>query len=508
MSLSVNFNDYDMIDAYYEVLGSNYSTSKNAAQAIRGIQSNATLLSDAKSDMKRAQERIANYVYDYDEEKAMERAQSQMQAFVDGLRQYAAALNSDRGQFYEQEDYDDFASYLTYAQTWFPGEFDDLYVSEFVSYNTRQSQDSSNQDYEVEVPGKGTITYTGAEIEAMISAESQPSLHAIQAYYGDDAVGTEAYNEAISAWREGRTVNLIEYTDSETGNIIMADENAADYGDRYTPYEAPGDSAADDWSSPEGSSAAEAEEEAAAAAAAEEAAATLAAAKEAAIADLQAAYDAGAIGYDQFVLYSDTVNEWEAGEEVSFENVLSTFQSLQEGTIDPYYAQQIEIATTDLQASQDYLNELRGITTDSEALNREEDIHTAKSNLEASGLTFSGEATRQLGEESAFATDADNPLLAIQALGEGVIPESHSLIASSSQAEYEEDLRELAATAETTLGTETATGLGFESLGTTDPITGSIADEQDTLEAAVLTSLYSEAMGNEAQGNYLNLLST
>tara|TARA_R100000049_G_C1954644_1_gene106630 strand:+ start:210 stop:1688 length:1479 start_codon:yes stop_codon:yes gene_type:complete len=369
------------------------------------------------------------------------------------------------------------------------------------------AKDVSNKIFEVEIPGRGTVEYTGAEIEAMIKAEAQPNLSAIQTYYGNDEQGSEAYGTAIEAWRNQTTVNLIEVTDTQTGETLLADADAVDFGDRYEPVtEAVADAtvpAVEDVTDGTADPSAAVEGEIVE----DTSAADLAASKEQAIADLQFAFDNGVIGYDEFVLYSDVVNAWEAGAEVDFGPILETFDDLKANTIDPYYAQQIEIATAQVTAAQEYMAAQRELQLDSENINAQERVRSAKASFESAGLTFTGEAARQLGAESAFATDAENPLLQLQSLGEGLIPETSSLIASSSLAEYEESLRSLGEQAELVIGTEATTGLGLGTLGTSEAIVGSIAEAQDLLEKQTLSSLFTQSVTNESQGQFINLLS-
>jgi len=142
------------------------------------------------------------------------------------------------------------------------------------------------------------------------------------------------------------------------------------------------------------------------------------------------------------------------------QKVLDTFEEIKQNTIDPYFDSLIDLAQTAVQNSLDYLKarraeqeaselaqkgfveEARTKQVEAEQIRKEQSIRNQKADLEARGMTFSGENVRLLGTQGIGAYGGGGNLLAPAGI-EGLVPTEHRMIASSSQASYEQTLAEL-----------------------------------------------------------------
>ena len=117
-----------------------------------------------------------------------------------------------------------------------------------------------------------------------------------------------------------------------------------------------------------------------------------------------------------------------------------------------------------------------------EALNRQQEFRATQENLEQRGATFSGDATRELGELSALPPGLRENV-------QGLMQQRQGILASTSQLRFSENLAERTRRAEELLGTQAVSGL----LGNTDnpffsgllryntPTAGSLPREMETL---------------------------
>jgi len=319
--------------------------------------------------------------------------------------------------------------------------------------------------------GEYTSELDTSAVEAMEAGEQQPVLNDFKAVYGDEE-GLDKYQDALAIWRGDTAEEVAEETVEEA-------EEITEVAEEVTPTVTE-----------------EAVEEVD----------ELAAAREQAKADLLEAYNAGVIGYDEYLLYSDAVDNWDSGQEVNFDNVLSTFEELKESTIDPYYADYVARSTEQIQSSKDYMEASRELALESENVAAQEKLRSARASLEQAGLTFTGEARRYLGAESAFAQEGEETAVEGLAFGEaleGLIPQESRLISTASEAAYQEQLEALGRETEALLGTTATAELGLATAGDT---VGTIAEAQAQTEAGTLSGLYQQQLGNVAQGQYIDFL--
>lgn len=145
----------------------------------------------------------------------------------------------------------------------------------------------------------------------------------------------------------------------------------------------------------------------------------------------------------------------------------------------------------------------RQIQLEQESINRQQELKQAQEGLEASGATFSGEASSLLGAQSALPPGLRDTV-------EGLLQKSQRMSASTSQMRFAENLRNLTTQAEERLGTQAVQGMldknpdlmGFANalLTFNTPTPGSITRERET---------QAQLRGREiAQGNIAQELAT
>jgi hypothetical protein len=165
-------------------------------------------------------------------------------------------------------------------------------------------------------------------------------------------------------------------------------------------------------------------------------------------------------------IFEQMVQNWDVNQDLNIENVLSAFNKIKTETIDPYYKEQITQLTNDYkdQLSKEELN--RASELEVEKINAASNIEDAKANLEARGLTFSGEAIKTLGKDSAYALpngsnsalpaqtavkNADGAAIVSTPFGgfyEGSVNTNNRIISSSSSLRYKDYLDSIARAAE------------------------------------------------------------
>jgi len=204
----------------------------------------------------------------------------------------------------------------------------------------------------------------------------------------------------------------------------------------------------------------------------------------------------GRIDQGTYDLFKQAVGMWDPASEINIDNIMKTFLDIKSTTIDPYFKEQATIFTDNVQRDLGFMQGERSRQLEQEGVQSSEAIRGAQGNLEARGMTFTGEAGRQLGQQSAFRTSGQQPgVVPVQKFGEGLIPQQNRLIATSSQARYQKNLADLARQAEVQLGSDAAGGLvpGVDQLG---GVKGSMPREQNKGEAATLTGLFQQEQQN------------
>lgn len=210
----------------------------------------------------------------------------------------------------------------------------------------------------------------------------------------------------------------------------------------------------------------------------------------------------------QKMLFSQVVKDWDPNSEINVPNILTKFQEIRKTTIDPYFQEQSRVFIDQIQSAYTNLQQNRGLETQQEGIAADQNIRNAKADLEARGMTFSGEGIRQLGNQGAFAQPGQNPNNAIPVqqqlpgggFAQGLVPQQNQIMASSSMLRYQKNLQDLQRSAEQTLGTEKSQGLipGVTPLGNITQ-TAQLPNAKAQAEASTLSNLYSQAQQNYEQ---------
>ncbi len=226
-----------------------------------------------------------------------------------------------------------------------------------------------------------------------------------------------------------------------------------------------------------------------------------------AYATLDQALKEGRLTLDEYQLFKSVVQYYPPGIEVDPTEILNTFKKISETTIDPHFAELTKVAQTSLQQNLDYLEKQRQLETQTEQMKEQQAIEDTKKNLEASGMTFSGQGVEQLGGESAFGEQGSNA--APQIYGQmplGQVQKTNQLLQSSSLAQYNQQVLEQARGGEAKLGTTGMSGIsvpgGYDALG---GITGTLPTEQETAKGTYLQNLITQAGNRSAYNQNLSL---
>lgn len=209
-------------------------------------------------------------------------------------------------------------------------------------------------------------------------------------------------------------------------------------------------------------------------------------------------------------LYKTAVANWDPRLEINIPNIIKAFDKIKTETLDPYYRDLIKQTTDQFQTSYNYLNQQRALEKEQEKVIAQENISNAKLNLEASGMSRTGEGVKQLGAQSVYAQPGQNNVIPTQTAGfggiyaEGLVPQSNRLMATSSSTRYQNNQQNLARSAESLLGTtglqQSGLNFGVPQLG---GVIGSIPGEQQQSNMSAATGLYNqESINAAAKKNY------
>lgn len=227
--------------------------------------------------------------------------------------------------------------------------------------------------------------------------------------------------------------------------------------------------------------------------------------------DIQAALDIinnSGLDAGQKMLFQQIVKDWNPDSEINVPNIISKFNEIKNTTIDPYFKEQSNIFIDQIKNTYNDMQQGRNLQLEQEDIQKKQDIRNTQNDLEARGMTFSGEGVRQLGANSAYAQPGQNPNNAIPTqeqmpgggFAEGLVNTQNRMISSSSQAQYQKNLRDLSRQAETTLGTQGSSGLvpGVSQLGGIEQ-SAALPYQKKQAEASTLTNLYGQAQDNYNQ---------
>ncbi len=195
--------------------------------------------------------------------------------------------------------------------------------------------------------------------------------------------------------------------------------------------------------------------------------------------------------------YSQIVKGWDPNQEYSPQAVLDAVKKIQSGTIDPHFQELGNTVKDQISRSVDATNQARQLELQGQTTNAQQAIQGAQNNLEASGLSRTGEAVKQLGATSTYAQSgtqqAAQSAIPVQttpfggAPTEGLVNQSNRLISSSSANRYQQNLTDLSRSAEQQLGTVGSAGLvgGVQQQG---GVTGSLVDQKTQATSSALNS--------------------
>jgi hypothetical protein len=199
----------------------------------------------------------------------------------------------------------------------------------------------------------------------------------------------------------------------------------------------------------------------------------------------------GTIPQDVGMLFKSVVASYPKGVEFNTSELLKTFESIKQGTIDPHFRELTDLAIADVKSAADYMTKIQAAQKEQEALDAQNKINTNKSNLEASGLTFSGKAVNELGTESAYTPSSGAGVLT-GTVGEGTTQAYNRLIATSNSAARQKAINDLGSAAEKQLGSEGMAGIGLPEYKILGGITGTIKEAKDSSYGSTLKDLINQ----------------
>jgi hypothetical protein len=153
-----------------------------------------------------------------------------------------------------------------------------------------------------------------------------------------------------------------------------------------------------------------------------------------------------------------------SGDVLDVSKIVDEFNKIKSSSIDPYFRELADVAMKDFKTQSDYLNTNRGIETEQEQAAAAKAITDTQASLESRGMTFSGDARKQLGATAAYSPTENNIPGGIPFAGtpiEGTVNQANRLISTSSAARYANQAQTLGRQAEDMLGTSGAAGLGI-----------------------------------------------
>lgn len=205
-------------------------------------------------------------------------------------------------------------------------------------------------------------------------------------------------------------------------------------------------------------------------------------------------------------LFSEALRGWNPEQEINVKNVLDTFNKVKSETIDPYFAEQANIFMDQIKSTEAYTNQARQMELEGEKVTADQNIRGTQNDLEARGMTFSGQAVDQLGNASTYGTQQGQPPQSWQ-IGnapEGKVNQANRLMSSSSAARYQKGLQDLQRNVETTLGTAKAQEVmpGVAPIGN---VSGALNQQKNAQYANTVSDLFGQAQINYDQNKQINL---
>lgn len=203
-------------------------------------------------------------------------------------------------------------------------------------------------------------------------------------------------------------------------------------------------------------------------------------------------------------LWSATVQAYPPGIEYNAQEVLGTFNKIKNETIDPYYRELATIATRDYQTAIAQQKQAQEMNQEQIRMQAGQNIRQAKEGLEQAGMTFTGKAVQQLGDQAAIGQpgqNANNTIPEQEAFGglfhEGQVNQQNRLMASSSQAQNKSTIDALNSALEKQLGSSAAAQAG----GT---VQGGVTGELETKKQGQYAQSLNQIVDNYKSKQTLN----
>lgn len=216
-------------------------------------------------------------------------------------------------------------------------------------------------------------------------------------------------------------------------------------------------------------------------------------------------FNSGEIDFGTYQFFKEAINAWDPNSEVNYANILNTFDNIVKKTVDPYFAEQSRMYIDEVQRNIKYLNQQKALEEEGNKQALDTQKRNIQEDLAARGMTFTGEAVRKLGPESAFAVpgtpQASMAAMPVQhalpdgTFAQGEFQQAAKTATSSTALRYQQQLEKIARDAEAQLGTTKGAPLVPE-VSALGGITGEMTNQASQAKANTLTGLYNQELQN------------
>lgn len=212
----------------------------------------------------------------------------------------------------------------------------------------------------------------------------------------------------------------------------------------------------------------------------------------------------GTIDSGTYQFFKQAIADWTPGTATDYANILNSFEQIKNSEINPEFQEQAKSYIASVNQDLKTLGAQNQIDTQNDASIFKQNIENDQQKLANSGMLFTGQAVKELGNQSPFAQSGSAqgatsaiPTVDFGGLPIGTIQQSNQAATSSTALRYQDSLAKLSQQAENTLGTTGSAGLvpGITQIG---GITGSQTQAKQQAEGDVLTNLYNQDQQNTA----------
>lgn len=196
---------------------------------------------------------------------------------------------------------------------------------------------------------------------------------------------------------------------------------------------------------------------------------------------------------DLKALYRDVVKNYPPGIEFDANEILNTFTKIKNETIDPAYRNKIALAEKGFTDALSSIEQSKALEQEQLRTQAGANIRQAKEGLEKAGMTFTGKAIETLGAQAAIPQGATGAIPQQEPFGglfyEGTVNQANRVASTSSQARYDEALKQLGLSAEQQLGTTGLPKIGMTGYTPVGGTVGAISEQKQREEAQTLQQL-------------------